>query len=404
MEAIEAEHEIVAAQSDFPLLASGFVFKTGRHNYLADAKKAFVVTRIRHSASEGSYRAGGGTYNYANSFHCAPDTIVMRPRCSTPKPFIRGTQTAVVVGPSGEEIYTDKYGRIKVQFFWDRLGKKNENSSCWIRVAQIWSGKAWGAQYIPRIGQEVLISFLEGDPDRPLIIGSVYNSDQMPPYDLPANKAHSGIKSRSTKGAGADNFNEIRFEDDKGKELLYLHAEKDEKEIVENNQTVEIGNDQTLSIGNNQKISVGKNTNESIGENFTQSVGKNSSLTTGSNHSESIGENMSLSVGSDRSTSIGKKQNITVGDDKTETLGKNSTVNIAKDLNETVGGSHIEKIAKDFGLMAKAITLTADSFTIKVGKASISLKKNGDVTITGGNINVKGSSKVVIKGSQIAQN
>ncbi|MCP5208598.1 MAG: type VI secretion system tip protein VgrG [Hahellaceae bacterium] len=405
MEAIEAGHEFVEAGSNYALNTAGFVFKTGRNSYLADAKKGFVVTRIRHSATEGNYRAGGaGNYSYSNSFSCVPETVVMRPQHITPKPFIRGTQTAVVVGPAGEEIYTDKYGRIKVQFFWDRLGSKDENSSCWIRVAQIWSGKKWGAQYIPRIGQEVLISFLEGDPDRPLIIGSVYNSDQMPPYELPANRAHSGIKSRSTKGAGAENFNELRFEDEKGKELLYLHAEKDEQEVVENDQDVSIGNDQKIDVGNNQTIAVGKNTQENIGSNFTQVVGKNTSLSTGANHSEDIAEKMTLSVGGDRSTSIGKKHSITVADDKSETLGKNFKLDIAKDLNETVGGSHIEKIAKDFAMMAKAITLSADSFTIKVGKASLTMKKNGEITISGGKINVKGSGAVTVKGSKIDHN
>lgn len=404
MEAIEAGHEIITAESDYPQLTAGYIFKTGRHSYLSDAKKGFVVTRIRHAASEGSYHSGGGSYTYSNSFNCAPEAVVMRPKQTTPKPFIRGTQTAVVVGPSGEEIYTDKYGRIKVQFFWDRLGTKDENSSCWIRVAQMWSGKKWGSLYIPRIGQEVLISFLEGDPDRPLIIGSVYNNEQMPPYDLPANRAHSGIKSRSTKGAGAENFNEIRFEDDKGKELFYLHAEKDEQEVVENNQDVSIGHDQSIDVGNNQEIKVGNDTKENIGNNFTQAVAKNTTLSTGSNHTETISEKMALTVGGDRVTDIAKKLTITVGEDKTESLGKSYTLDIAKDLNEEVGGSHQEKVAKNYGLMAKAITLSADSFTIKVGKASITMKKDGSIDIAGSKINVKGSGAVTVKGSKIDHN
>jgi uncharacterized protein involved in type VI secretion and phage assembly len=141
------------------------------------------------------------------------------------EPIVQGPQTAIVVGPAGDEIYTDKYGRVKVQFHWDRYGKKDQNSSCWIRVSHPWAGQNWGMIAIPRIGQEVIVEFLEGDPDRPIITGRVYNADQMPPYALPANMTQTGIKTRSTKGGGVANFNEIRFEDKKGAEQVYIHAE-----------------------------------------------------------------------------------------------------------------------------------------------------------------------------------
>src|SRR5262249_48882265 len=146
---------------------------------------------------------------------------------------VQGPQTAVVVGKAGEEIYVDKYGRIKVQFFWDREGKKDENSSCWIRVAENWAGKNWGIIFNPRIGQEVIVDFLEGDPDRPLITGRVYNAQQMPPYALPDNMTQSGILTRSSKGGSADNYNELRFEDKKGSEDIIFHAEKDYHRSVE---------------------------------------------------------------------------------------------------------------------------------------------------------------------------
>jgi type VI secretion system secreted protein VgrG len=161
-----------------------------------------------------------------------------------------------VVGPSGEEIYTDKFGRVKVQFDWDRLGQNDEESSCWIRVAQIWAGKQWGAMHIPRIGQEVIVEFLDGDPDRPIITGRVYNNDNMPPYTLPDNKTQSGIKSRSSKGGSASNFNEIRFEDLKGKEELHIQAELDMSTNVKRNQTLYVGGDQNITIHGNQSISV----------------------------------------------------------------------------------------------------------------------------------------------------
>jgi type VI secretion system secreted protein VgrG len=158
----------------------------------------------------------------------------------------------VVVGPSGEEIYSDKYGRVKVQFFWDRLGKRNENSSCWVRVSQVWAGKNWGAMFLPRIGQEVIVDFLEGDPDQPMITGRVYNAEQMPPGTLPDNQNISGFRSRSTKGGGEHDANVLTFNDTKGSEVFYMRAQKDMAVRVENNDDLKVFNDQTITIHNNR--------------------------------------------------------------------------------------------------------------------------------------------------------
>lgn len=230
-------------------------------HFHSELNKEVVVLGLEESCTFSGYRAGqaaggGGepdTFRYENTVVSMPNTFPYRPPRKTPTPVVRGVQTAVVVGPSGEEIYTDKYGRIKVQFHWDREGKKNQDSSCWIRVATNWAGKNWGLISIPRIGQEVVVDFLEGHPDRPLVIGSVYNAEQMPPYTLPANMTQSGLKSRSSKGGGGDNFNEIRFEDKAGSEEIYIHAEKDFNTIVENdrNTTIQKGNDSlTIEKGN----------------------------------------------------------------------------------------------------------------------------------------------------------
>jgi type VI secretion system secreted protein VgrG len=406
MESIETTYSQVSASSDYPNLAPGYSFKVGRHIDSSEVRKKYVIASITHRASEGSYRAGDeGAFAYTNDFNCIPDEMVMRPLRTMAKPYIAGSQTAVVAGPSSEEIYTDKYGRIKVQFFWDRLGKKDENSSCWIRVAQSWSGKKWGAQFLPRVGQEVLISFLEGDPDRPIVVGSVYNAEQMPTYDLPANKATSGIKTRSTKGGGTENYNELRFVDEKGKELFYIHAEKDEQEVVENNQTVSIGNDQSITIGNDQTISVGNDSSESIGHDCSQTVGNNKTLSVGANHSESVDKMMSVSVGENRTLDVGKNQTINVGNNQDETIGKNSSLTVGEDLTESIGGKHSESVTKEYALSAKKILLSADDeILIKVGSAKISMKKNGDITISGGKINVKGSGAITVKGSKINQN
>lgn len=231
----------IEGTSTTPNLVAGHKFTLERH---FDADGDYVLTEVQHTASvaASTYRSGGTPeLEYSNSFRCIPAAVPFRPERNTPRPTVRGTQTAVVVGPKGEEIFTDKYGRVKVQFHWDREGKHDADSSCWIRVATLWAGKGWGMIHIPRIGQEVIVDFLEGDPDQPIVIGSVYNADQMPPYQLPKNMTQSGLRSRSSQKGGTQNYNEILFEDKKGEELVSVHAEKDMVETVENNFTRSVG-------------------------------------------------------------------------------------------------------------------------------------------------------------------
>ncbi len=178
----------------------------------------------------------------------------------------------MVVGPAGEEIYTDKYGRVKVQFHWDREGKKNENSSCWVRVSHPWAGKGWGSISIPRIGQEVIVDFLEGDPDQPIIIGRVYNAEQTPPFGMPGGAMISGVISNSTKGGGGNN--EISLNDTKGNELINIHAQHDQQKKVEHDERVNVGNDRTESVGNNETITIGNNRTEKVGKNEKISIGR----------------------------------------------------------------------------------------------------------------------------------
>ncbi|HEU0123751.1 MAG TPA: type VI secretion system tip protein TssI/VgrG, partial [Bryobacteraceae bacterium] len=209
-------------------MCPGFQFDLARH-YSDD--DAYVITAASVAIPQrGDYAGDSDEFSGPPPeivFNCIPVQLPYVPQRVTAKPSIFGTQTAVVVGPDGEEIFTDKYGRVKVQFLWDREGKFNGNSSCWVRVASPWAGKQWGMVHIPRIGQEVVVAFEEGDPDQPIIVGSVYNADQMPPYELPANKTQSGTKSRSTPNAGPNNLNEIRFEDKIGHEHIFIHSEKD---------------------------------------------------------------------------------------------------------------------------------------------------------------------------------
>jgi type VI secretion system secreted protein VgrG len=468
--------------------SSGYKFTLEDH-YRANLNQPYVLTSLRHMATQGgSYQVGGGgggeELTYRNSFECIPFSTPYRPPRVTPEPFVQGCQTAVVVGPGGEEIYTDKHGRVKVQFHWDREGKKNENSSCWIRVSHPWAGQGWGAISIPRIGQEVIVDFLEGDPDQPIIVGRVYNAEQMPPFGMPAGAVVSGVKSNSTKGGGG--FNEISLNDTKGTELINIHAQYDQQKKVEHDERVNVGNDRTEQVGHDEKITIGNNRTEkvgvneniTIGSNRTEKVGSNETISIGSNRTETVGANESISIGSNRtetvgsnetvtialtrthtigvndmlnvgaaqeisigglqaltvgairtksvganeSATIGANQTINVGANQTTSIGSNQTVNIGGDLVENTGGNHGEKVAGDRSSevggsealqSGKTITLNAaDEISLITGGASLVLKKDGtiqlsgkDITIGGtGKIGIKADGDVVIKGSKVHAN
>ncbi|MDL5594108.1 type VI secretion system tip protein VgrG [Bacillus subtilis] len=259
IEAIQTQYERVQLRTNARGLASGHLFKmTGYPR--ADQNREYLIIGARYAVSQEAYESGsaGGTLQFDSSLECIEARQPFRPMPTTIKPIVQGPQTAMVVGPKGEEIWTDQYGRVKVHFYWDRHDQSNENSSCWIRVSQAWAGKNWGHIQIPRIGQEVIVSFLEGDPDRPIITGRVYNAEQTVPYDLPANATQSGVKSRSSKGGTPANFNEIRMEDKKGAEQLYIHAERNQDIVVENDETHSVGHNRTKSIGNDETARIGQ--------------------------------------------------------------------------------------------------------------------------------------------------
>lgn len=253
---IHATREVIQAATNSVCLHAGAKFR-----YVPDSRdprksldgKEYLVVSAHYYLSgldQASTGATSGSQAWGSMLRVIDSAVNFRTQRNTPKPIISGPQTALVVGKSGEEIDTDKYGRVKLRFHWDRKSPGNENSSCWVRVAQLWAGKNWGAMFVPRVGQEVVVEFLEGDPDQPLVTGRVYNAEHMPPYALPANRTQSGIKSRSSKQGGAADFNELRFEDKKGQEEVYLHAQKDRTTVVEN--------DDVETIGNNQRVTVEK--------------------------------------------------------------------------------------------------------------------------------------------------
>ncbi len=224
-----------------------------------DQNKEYLITEARYELRVNDYQTldqGDGEQIFRCEFKAIDSRTPFRAQRTTGKPVVEGPQTALVVGDPKQEIWTDEYGRIKLQFHWDREGKSNDASSCWVRVAQIWAGSGFGGIHIPRIGQEVVVDFLEGDPDRPIVTGCLYNADNRPPYTLPKNQTQSGVKSRSSQGGTPDNFNEIRFEDKKGAEELHVQAEKDYTKLVKNDQTADIKHDRSVTIGHNDTLAV----------------------------------------------------------------------------------------------------------------------------------------------------
>ncbi|MGY8534535.1 type VI secretion system Vgr family protein, partial [Paracidovorax citrulli] len=396
------------------------------------------------------------------SLTAQPTSLPYTPARKTPKPRTTGPQTAVVVGPAGEEIWTDEYGRIKVQFHWDRLGAMDENSSCWMRVATSWAGSGFGAISIPRIGQEVIVDFLNGDPDYPIVTGSVYNAANMPPWALPGNATQSGIKTKSSKGGafgdgmknGAGDANAIRFEDKKGAEQVWLHAQKDqltevendedkwvgndrrktidrdettivhrdrtetvdrdEKITVHNNRTERVDHDETISIGDNRRedvgidetVSIGKNRTKTIGRNEKDKIGNNWSIKVGSFKTETIGLAYLQNVGLAKMMNIGAAYNVNVGAAMVVNVGLTQSTNVLLGRSVTVGQSQTTKVGEDWTqTTGKNIRIQAgDSIELVCGASVLRMEKGGQVTINGKEIDVVGTKHIGLDSKRIDLN
>ena len=306
MEEEEAGHLVASGSSDCRAFTSGYKFKLEDY-YRDDMNQNYVLTEIQHNASAaGSYSQGSGeSVHYSNHFTCIPDSVPFRPPRITPKPFVQGPQTAMVVGKQGEEIWVDNYGRVRLHFYWDRLGKKDDTDACWIRVSQPWAGAGWGAIWIPRIGQEVIVSFLEGDPDRPLVTGRVYNAEQVVPYTLPDNQTRSTFLSRSSKNGDKTNFNEIRFEDKKGDEQVFINAENDMDLRVENDSREYVGNNRHLIVHKEQHELVEADKHGHVKGAKKEAIDGDSSLTVSGDVKQKMGKSVSLTVGQSVDEKIG---------------------------------------------------------------------------------------------------
>lgn len=444
-EEIQAVHQRIAAVGTVRGLFSGCTFKLEGFPR-EDQNQEYLVVSAEYRLFDPGYRSHTDvdSENFKVILGVAPTALPYRPPRITPRPIMRGPQTATVVGPSGEEIFTDKYARVKVQFHWDRVGKKDENSSCFVRVSQTWAGSGWGFIQIPRIGQEVIVDFIEGDPDLPIITGRVYNASQMPPYGLPGSATQSGWKSDSSLGGGG--YNELMFEDKAGSELVNFQAQKDHNllikndraklvqhdqsdridhdakhsvghnldEDVGNNKTVKVGVDQTTDIGSNDTETVGanrsltvmanetihvvSNSTENIDANHTQTVGIVQTVSVGAARVDSVGASETRSVGGPQTNTIGATRSVTVGAAQDHSIGASDswtiaaaqTVNVGADQSVTVGSAQTFSVGA-----ARSASIAADDSTSVGGAHSLSVAKDSSISVSG-NSSIKVGKKLVI--------
>ncbi|MEQ9408991.1 MAG: type VI secretion system tip protein TssI/VgrG [Fuerstiella sp.] len=373
MEEEEANHNTVSGGSDCRSFSPGGRFEITEHHNDGEKGGKWVLTAVQHSAQQGgSYQVGAAHSNeiYRNSFRCLPADVVFRPGFRA-KPRIYGIQSAEIVGPAGEEIYTDEHGRVKVQFPWDRLGAKDEKSSNWIRVSQVHAGAGWGMMDIPRIGEEVIVSFVEGDPDRPLVVGRVYNGQNAAPWALPGEKTRRGNTTSTHKGGG---YNELSMDDTAGKEELRINAQFDMNSNVNNNQTLNVGVDRTNTIGNDEKITIG---NDSIIE-----IGNNQEISIGANQEVSIGANQEVSITDNQEVQIGANQEVTIGANQEVNIDSNQEIAVGSNI-EVSAGSKIEISA-------------GTSIELIVGGNSIKLEQSG-ITINGVKVAIEGQAEASMK-------
>lgn len=392
------------AGTDARGLAAGRRFTLAGHPR-ADQNRDYLVTATRLRIDR---RARDGQDATRLRFDCSFGALALetgfRPRRLTPRPRIHGPQTAIVVGPAGAEIATDELGRVQVRFDWNADDAHGaENLSGWIRVSQPWAGPQFGMIAIPRIGDEVVVDFLDGNPDRPLIVGRVYGAVRPPPWPLPEHMTRSGILTRSSPGGGAANANVLRFEDRAGAEQLYLHAERDLDLETEQDETHVVGRDHTLKVE--------RNTVQQIGGDAIGAVGRNASTNTGNDHALTVGRNDSLVVGQTRNHSIGGNEAITVGAAQEVSIGADQVVTIGVNRQTAIGASDSTAVGGDARLNAgRHVVLEAgESITLRAGGASITLSRDGTIIVRGndlallgtGNMDIQADGEIAIRGSRV---
>jgi type VI secretion system secreted protein VgrG len=403
-------------------LTCGHAFTLENH-YLYDGE--FFVLSVQHHGSN-NYFEQNPQEVYRNTFTAIRKSIPYRCPRVTERPVMRGPQSATVVGPDGEEIYCDKYGRIKVQFHWDREGQFNDQSSCWVRLAMPWAGSNFGFMSLPRIGQEVLVDFLEGDPDLPIAVASIYNELNMPPWDLPANKTQSGMLSRSSKSGTPSHANALRFEDKKNQEEVWLHAERNQRIEVEVDESHSVGHDRSKTIGNDETTTIERDRTEHVKRHETITVDKNRTETVGLVENVTIGQSRTISVGTSETITIAASQSVTVGASKSETVGASSSetvgatktltvgaafalsapmvaANVSATMVTTVGGAYTLNSPMVSISASGATVVNCPSITLTSGAGTVTLA-GGVITVSGATVNITGSGMVNVTGGLVKLN
>ncbi|WP_175652840.1 type VI secretion system Vgr family protein [Pseudomonas sp. Marseille-P9899] len=396
----------VIAEGDDARLVPGIYFDLIGHPR-EDLNRGWRPIRLEHhgkqyvSQGEDSADASQGThYNCVATL--VPDDAEWRAE-ALPKPRIDGPQPAKVVGPPGEEIYCDEFGRVKVQFPWDREGNEDEHSSCWIRVSQNIAGALWGHMAIPRIGQEVIVSNFDGDPDQPVITGRGFNALQRPPYELPKHKTRMTLKSQTHKGNG---FNELRYEDEAGQEEVFIHAQRDQNNVVKNDETTFVGhdrseqveNDETLTIGHDRKDTVGNHEQVVIGVNRRHQIGQDDELNIGRHHTITTGQDRTEQVGNDRLDKTAANQRVEIGGHLDQQVQGGVTVKAGQSITQHTKVHEIHA--------SEAVIIKGPGGTLRIDSAGITLDGialtlNGPATKTsGGSGNGLSQASNVLEGAQ----
>jgi type VI secretion system secreted protein VgrG len=375
----ELQHPALTMRGDSYCRAfvPGYKFAMTGH-FRDDMNTNYVLRRVAHSATHEAY---------SNTFDAYPLTVPFSPPRITPRARVMGAQTATVVGKSGEEIWTDKYGRVKVQFHWDQQGKKDEKSSCWVRVAHGWAGQGWGMMFLPRIGQEVIVSFLEGDPDRPIITGSVYNAEKTVPYALPGEQTKSTIMGYSSKGGGGNN--EIRFEDKKDSEEVYVHAQKDMTIKVENDRKKDVLHDEINTIKNDRTTTIQEGNEKLVVSKGDRTV----QVETGKETHEVKGERLLTVTGNETHTNKA---------DYTQKVTGKYTLKVTGDLLIDVTGTVTIKSASSVTNQA-GTELTNKAGTALTNKEGTDLKNDAGMNLTNkGGMNVTNDAGIQLENKAAA--
>ncbi len=399
VEELAADYEVARSRGDVRGLVVGAKFKLTEFPRTDQERDYVVVSAYYHAETDeyGRDTGGGSDQLYQVGFTAIPATVPFRPARTTPRPVIGGPQTARVVGPSEEEIYTDDegFGRVRVLFNWDRWNKAEEpdKCSCWVRVAQLWAGKKWGAMFLPRIGQEVIVEFMEGDPDKPVVTGRLYNGQCMPPYALPDEKTKSTIKTCSSKGG--EGFNEIRFEDKKDAEQIFIHAQKDMHTRVKNDHLLWVGNDRHEWVKNDAHEYV-KHDKHVIVDNDLKSFYKNDfNMKVDGKRAEEVKGSLSLTVKDDVIQKFQAKASCEVTNDF-YLKADNICIEAATNITIKVGGVSIAIESDGIALKGPEIKAEADN--------AIKLKGGSTADLGSPNTTVKGDSSLTLKGGTVAIN